>query len=163
MVVGSSSAADSVLGPFSDFVMSRSVVVPREDLLGLRRHVGLLVVLARELPYRIERVEPHDGNELDFVVVSIRTSQDPESAIAVDVFVGETREYFLVEETFVLVGVLGFRPTMPDTLYHEWVFGRERVNPRARSVEPADAERRDIGFWLRSSNQFRYEFSAVGT
>ena len=60
--------------PFAHLVVLGPLVETGEKLAGCGRHDGSLVVLAGEGPDGVQRVEPHDCDELDFVadVVSVR-------------------------------------------------------------------------------------------
>src|SRR5258708_19823838 len=52
----------------ADLVVRRAAVEARQKLPSFRRHDGDFVVRAGERAHVVERVEPHDGDELDLAV-----------------------------------------------------------------------------------------------
>ncbi len=90
-----------------------------------RRHHRHLVVLAREGPHGIQRVEPHQGDEL--LAVAGVSPQQLDALVAVDPGGPRSLEDLGAQQSFVRVGIRGDRPPVPDAADH-------RISPFDKSL-----------------------------
>ena len=96
-------------------VVYRALIEPREDAARRCMDDGAGVVLAGEAAYCFHVVEHRDRDEVDlFADVS---SEEVRALVAGHP--PNPREDFGPQHTFVLVGVLGLGPTVPDSADHE--------------------------------------------
>src|SRR5580704_11171409 len=119
-----------------DLVMRRAPVEVREHGLRVRRHVGHVVVLARERLDRVEGVEPHQGHELHIVVPLAPDQVDgPESRNAARLDSGDD---LAPHDGLVGVGVVWSGPASPQTADHE--VSLSRGSPASRTPKPGGGE-----------------------
>jgi hypothetical protein len=96
--------------------MLRSVIEAGEHRSCLLRDNGRFVILSRKLADGIQRVEQHHGNELD-LIPDIPAKQ-LNALEAANVTILNADEDFFLEQGFILIGIAGRRPPMPDSAYH---------------------------------------------
>ena len=112
-------------GTHDNLIMCRSPVEPRQKLPGLERHDGGFIVLPCEHAYILERVEPHDRDELD-AILYVSTKQ-MDAPVPPDPSLGDSSEDLRSQQLFVGVRVLGGCPSVPESADH-------RRNLRWRSL-----------------------------
>jgi hypothetical protein len=83
-----------------------------EHLLRRVGHIGAFVIGALEVDHVLDRVEGHDGNELDLVAGI--AAQELDLAVPGDRFCLDSRKHVIVQQTLIDVGVVGCRPAVPN-------------------------------------------------
>ena len=81
-----------------------------------RRDVSNLVVLSCERFNVLQRVEPHYGNEFNFIIDF--APQNLYQPVAVDVHCSDARDNFGSEQIGIYFRILGRRITVPDATNH---------------------------------------------
>jgi hypothetical protein len=76
----------------------------------------LLILGPRERPYGIERLEPHDGLELDLVVDA--SAKQFDAMVPGDVAASDAAEDFFAEKMLIRISVCGIRPSVPYATNH---------------------------------------------
>jgi hypothetical protein len=97
-----------VVESFPDLVMLGTLVEPCQQLSRHRGHVRPLVIFARKLPHRLERVEPHNGDELHLSVVK-GSAEELNPSVSWDLLVGDPREDLLLQQMLISLRVGSLR------------------------------------------------------
>jgi len=96
--------------------MRRTLVKPGQERSRRRWHDSNLEVWSRECSNIIERLEPHDGDKLDFTAHIAPKQIDSPKALNLSAF--DAFENFGAKKLLVGVRVLPRRPTVPNAANH---------------------------------------------
>src|SRR5512139_1927783 len=119
-------------GRLDDLVVRRAGVEMGEELAGLGRDDGNLVILPREGPDRVQGIEPHDRHELH--LGPDVPSEEMDAPVPRDAPTVDSGEDLLPEQRLVGVGVPRNGPAMPDSTDH-----REALHARLAGDGPRRA------------------------
>ena len=100
----------------SYLVVLGTLVETREYSTGLGRDNSLFIIISRKFPNRFDGIEPHDGDELNFV--RDVTPEELNASIAADVTAADTDEYFLFEKILICIGISIISVAVPDSGNH---------------------------------------------
>src|SRR3989304_5476282 len=104
----------------ADLIVSRSFVEPPEEDACRGRDHGHLVVRSRECLHRLQRVEPHNGDELD--LWADRASEQFDPPVAGDPPLLDPREDLRTQKPLVVIRDLRVGPAPPELGDHHLSF-----------------------------------------
>jgi hypothetical protein len=96
--------------------MARSLVVTSQERPRALRYHRDFILGTGEPSYRVKRIEPHHGYELDLCVPS--TPEEFNAVITLEVSLRDGFENLLAEECLVGIGICRRGPSVPDATNH---------------------------------------------